>query len=124
MFCDIFSLYYAPLLKKFLNGQVDGLMVTEEFLLAFSIIMEIPMVMILLSAILQTRINKLLNIVFPSLLILLQIWSLSTGKNTLHYWFFSSIEIATCITIILLASKLKNDILTPYKLIYDDNRTL
>lgn len=105
IFCDVFSLYHSKFLNELLLGQVDGIEFTEPFLLNFAIIMEIPMLMIVLSVILKNKANRILNIIVGLLMIIIQIGSLATGTNSLHYIFFSCIEICTLIIIIYLSWK-------------------
>lgn len=103
MFCDIFTLMHSEDLKNLLNGKVGEMYVTQKFLLIFAIFMEIPMVMILLSRILPFKLNRVINIIAAVLLAIIQSWSLTVGEITLHYWFFSMVEIATCIGIFVVA---------------------
>lgn len=63
IYCDIFSLHHAESLKAFISGEVGGMKLTEEFLLTFAFIMQIPMAMIVLAKFLVFKINKYLNIV-------------------------------------------------------------
>jgi len=103
IFCDVFTLMYSEDLRKILTGNVDGTQISQQFLLGFAFIMQIPMLMILLSRLLRYTTCRILNIVFSVLLAIVQIWTLTSGGNTLHYWFFSIIEIATLISILFLA---------------------
>ena len=103
IFCDVFTLMHSEDLRNLLSGSVDGMQITQEFLLGFSFAMEIPMLMILLSRLLKFSLNRILNLIFGVLLAFIQIWSLTVGKTTLHYSFFSIIEITTCICIVWVA---------------------
>lgn len=105
IFCDVFTLMHSEDLKNILNGTVGDVQITQEFLLGFAVVMEIPMLMILLSRLLKYKPNRMLNLVFGVLLAVIQLWSLTVGNNTLHYKFFSVIEIATCIGIVWTAWK-------------------
>jgi uncharacterized membrane protein len=98
---------HAEDLRNILNGTIDGVDMNQEFLLSFAFIMELPMLMILLSRLLKENINRILNIVFGFFLLIIQAWSLTVGSVTLHYWFFSIIEIGTCASILLIAWKWK-----------------
>ncbi|PIB30701.1 hypothetical protein BFP77_03840 [Maribacter sp. 4U21] len=100
IFCDVFSLYLAETLKDLMSGKMGGIEFTQEFLLLFSMIMEIPILMIVLSKLLKPRINKWLNIIVGLMLLIVQVVSLITGENYKHYIFFSIIEIVTLIIII------------------------
>jgi uncharacterized membrane protein YhaH (DUF805 family) len=103
IFCDVFSLFHSETLNQLLSGTVDGIELDEKFLFIFSIIMEIPMLMILVSRLAKHRINRILNVVFPIVLIVIQVGSLTAGSNTMHYIFFSCVEIATLLVIMRVA---------------------
>lgn len=103
IFCDVFTLMHYKDLQQIITGTVDGMKLTEEFLFAFAVIMEIPMVMIVLSRLLPQILNRWLNIIAAAILALIQIGSLFTGSNSMHYIFFSSVEIVTALTIFVTA---------------------
>ena len=109
IFCDVFTLMHSEDLQQLLSGKIGDMEITQEFLLGFAIVMEIPMVMILLSRILPYRINRTLNISAGRVLTLIQAWSLTAGDLSMHYVFFSIIEIFTSVYIIWFAWKWKNE---------------
>ncbi|WP_256369380.1 DUF6326 family protein [uncultured Tenacibaculum sp.] len=96
-FCDVFSLMLSDYLQQILNGNVGEIIFTEKFLLTFALIMEIPMLMIILSKITFYKLNRLLNIIVGIMMLIIQIGSLAIGENSLHYIFFSTVEIITLI---------------------------
>jgi hypothetical protein len=100
IFCDVFTLMHADDLQQLLTGKVGGMEITESFLLTFAILMEIPMAMILISRITKYKTNRILNIIAGILLTMIQGWSLFVGKPTLHYIFFSLVEISTTFYIV------------------------
>lgn len=102
IYCDIFSLHHAESLKGFISGEIGGMKLTEEFLLGFAFIMQIPMAMIVLSRFLVFRINKYLNIVAAVITGSIQSYTVYMG-GTLHYIFFSIIEIGTAVSILYFA---------------------
>ena len=51
IFCDVFTLFHSESLKQLMTGEMGGMEINQEFLLAFSFLMELPMVMIVLSRI-------------------------------------------------------------------------
>ena len=106
IFCDIFTLHYAPILNLFLTGKVGDLELTQEFLLIFAFIVEISMLMIVLSKYLPYKMNRYFNIVTASFMALQQSATLTQGF-TLHYLFFSIIEVSATLTIVWLAIKWK-----------------
>ena len=68
---------------------------TEEFLLGAAIFMEIPFLLIILSRVLKYKANRLINIIAGSIMRVIQIMSLFVGTGpTLHYAFFSIVEIS------------------------------
>jgi hypothetical protein len=103
IFCDVFTLMYSEELRKILSGKIGEMEITQEFLLTFALIMEIPMLMIILSRVVKRKINRILNVVFSLLLIIVQAGSLTADDNSLHYIFFSIVEISTLIAIVWLA---------------------
>ena len=108
IFCDVFTLMYSEELKQILIGKVGEIEITQSFLLTFAVIMEIPMVMIFLSRILKFNINRVLNIIAGIILTIIQTGSLFAGTPSLHYIFFSIIEIATTLFIVWFALKWKD----------------
>ena len=108
IFCDIFTLFYSENLKQLISGAMGGMDITETFLFAFSVIMELPMLMIVMSRLLPYKFNRLANIAVGIFMTLVQTATLF-GDNMLHYVFFSIIEIATTIIIVWIAIRWKNE---------------
>ena len=108
IFCDIFTLFYSENLKQLMSGAMGGMDITETFLFAFSVIMELPMLMIVLSRLLPYKFNRLANIAVGIFMTLVQTATLF-GDNMLHYFFFSIIEITTTIIIVWIAIRWKNE---------------
>ena len=108
IFCDIFTLFYSENLKQLMSGAMGGMDITETFLFAFSVIMELPMLMIVLSRLLPYKFNRLANIAVGIFMTLVQTATLF-GDNMLHYVFFSIIEITTTIIILWIAIRWKNE---------------
>lgn len=107
IYCDVFTLHHADYLKAFLSGNVGGMKITEEFLLAFAFIMQIPMIMIVLSRLLTFTLNKYFNVVAGIITTSIQTYTVTMG-GTPHYMFFSLFEICTGLAIIYLAATWKN----------------
>ena len=102
-YCDILGLMDSSLLKQYLTGVVDGLELTERFLLMGAVLMEIPIAMILLSRILNYQVNRWANIVAASIKTIAMVMTMFVGIPSLYYMFFGTIEIATTIFIIYYA---------------------
>ena len=106
IYCDIFTLHHDPTLQQLMTGEAGGMVITEEFLLGFALIMEIPMAMILLSKVLAYRFNRYFNMGAAIITGSIQTTTVLMG-GTLHYLFFSGIEIATAMFILFTALKWK-----------------
>ena len=106
VYCDVFTLFYSEDLKNFLAGKVGDTVIDQNFLLIFSIILEIPILMILVTRILNHKFNRILNICAGFIMTLVQAGSLyGLLSPTKHFIFFSIIEISTTAIIVWLALK-------------------
>jgi len=76
--------------------------VTQEMMLVFAIIIEIPIAMIFLSWVLKDKTNRLANIIASAIYIPFVIVG---GVEYLHYYFFATIEIVCMALIIRYAWK-------------------
>ena len=95
IFCDVFTLFHSESLKQLMTGEMGGMKINQSFLLSFSILMEMPMVMIVLSRILSYKSNRLANIIVALIMTIVQAGTLFTADNTMHYIFFSIVEVGT-----------------------------
>jgi hypothetical protein len=102
---NIFTLMDSFYLKQFLAGMVNGVKVTQKFMLFAAIIGEIPFLMIVFSIILPFKINKLTNIVAGVATIMLLTYTIIFGTPTLTYMFFSTIQLLSVLSIIIIAAK-------------------
>lgn len=104
IFCDVFSLMNPALIQQMAaGGGVDGIDMTEDMLLGFAIIMELGLIMVLAARFLPRGLNRAANVGVGFGLVLLQIATLFVGTNTLHYLFFSAVEVATLALIVWTA---------------------
>ena len=113
LYCDVVTLMDPNMLKGFLAGNVGGVQVSQGFLLAAGVLVEIPMAMILLARFLGPRTNRWANIAAGSLMTAVQLASLFTKAPAPYYAFFSAVEIATTATIVWLAWRTAGDVLGP-----------
>jgi threonine/homoserine/homoserine lactone efflux protein len=94
------------LLTGYLAGNVDGLEVSQGFLLGAGVLVEIPIAMVLLSRVLKYRANRWANVAAGTVMTIVQLATLFlAGSPTMYYLFFSVIEIATTAYIFWLAWK-------------------
>jgi hypothetical protein len=103
LYCDLIGLMDANFLKGYLSGNINGMQITQGFLLGASILMEISIAMVLLSRILKYRANRFANIIAGTITTLVQTATLFIGPGTMYYLFFSILEIATTASIICIA---------------------
>jgi hypothetical protein len=104
LYCDLISNMEATVLKGLLDGQIEGIQFNQQFLLNSALLMEIPIVMVLLSRLLNFRANRWANIIAGSIMTIVQVGSLFFGTApTLHYIFYSIIEAGCTAVIVWLA---------------------
>ena len=104
MYGDIAGLMDSVLLNQYISGTVNGLHLTEGFLLGSVILMQIPISMILLSRVLRYRANRIANIVAATVMTVVQATTLFVGSGpTLYYAFSSAVEIGATAFIIWYA---------------------
>lgn len=107
LYCDIVGLMDSHVLKQFLAGRVEGMDISQGFLLGASVLMTIPISMVLLSRVLIFGINKRLNIVTGMIMTIVQCATLVSSPPTMYYLFFSILEISCTILIVGIAWKWK-----------------
>jgi hypothetical protein len=106
---DILSNMEPGTLQGYLSGNVGEITITQGFLLAGALMMEIPFVMIILSQVLKGVANRWANIIAGILLIVIEIGTMGFGTApTLHYLFYSAIVIVSNLFIIWYAWKRYN----------------
>ncbi len=103
LYCDVAQGMDANFLKQYLTGTVNGMEFNQGALLAAGILMEIPIVMVLLSRVLNYKTNRWANVIAGVIMTVVQTLTLFVGKPTLYYAFFSVIEIASTAAIVWLA---------------------
>jgi hypothetical protein len=92
-----------------LTGTLGSIQVTQSFLLAAAIFMEIPFAMIILSRVLKYRANRWVNIIAGVFMAASQVGTMNMGTPpTIHYLFYSTIEIACNLFIVWYAWKWAN----------------
>jgi hypothetical protein len=111
----MFNFLYADVIALFdytFNGKgsVGSIQFTQGLLLGFSIELEIPMAMIILSRILTYRANRWANIIvgaaFAAVTLLVQfVVPITSGTTTSYYLFFGAIEIIAIMFIVWYAWK-------------------
>ncbi len=108
---DILSNMEPGTLQGYLAGTVGEITITQGFLLAGALMMEIPFAMILLSQVLKGAANRWANIIAALLMIVIEVGTMGFGTTpSLHYLFYSVIVIACNLFIAWYAWKRSNPI--------------
>jgi hypothetical protein len=108
IYCDVLSNMEMPVLRMLLEGNIAGIPMTQGFLLLAGISLQIPFLMVVLSTLLPYRANRITSIAAAGLMIIIQSVSFFMGSdNTLHYVYFSVVEILGNVAIIVLALRWK-----------------
>lgn len=105
---DLFYTWEPDHLKGLLQGETDNGKTTPMSLVAASIFITIPSLMILLSIILKAKINRLLNIIVGglySMAVILVLALFSYPPIMYFFVFLSGIEIAITLLIVYVAWK-------------------
>jgi hypothetical protein len=102
-YCDLLSLMDSHYLRGYLSGDVDGIKITEGFLFAAGVMMEVPIAMILVSGLVSWRIARWCQVGAGAFMTVVQLGSLSMGTQSSYYWFFSVVEVAAAAAIAVTA---------------------
>jgi hypothetical protein len=107
IYADIFSLYRPGQIEKVISGQMGPFPVTQGSLLAASLLMMIPAIMVFLSLTLKPKVNRWANISLGVLYTFVNISNL-IGETWAFYIFFGLVEIALTFLIVGYAWKWRN----------------
>jgi hypothetical protein len=107
IYADIISLYKPGQVEEMVSGRMGPFPATQGSLLAASILMLIPAVMVFLSLALKPRVDRWANIVLGVLYTAVNIGNLA-GANWAYYIFFGIAEMAITLLIVGYAWKWRN----------------
>ena len=106
--CDLLSNMEMSVIRGLLEGNIAGIQMTQAFLLLAGVSIEIPILMSVLAALLPYKANRIVNISAGILMIIYQFGSFFVGSDiTIHYMFFSVVEILGNALIVVLACRWK-----------------
>ena len=104
MICaDILSFMNSGFLQELMTGYAGEVHITSSFLLLAAIFLEIPIVMVVLSRLLNDRVNRWANLIAGGITILFVVVGGSTAP---HYIFFATIEVVCLLIIMRFAWKI------------------
>ncbi|HSL70114.1 MAG TPA: DUF6326 family protein [Longimicrobiales bacterium] len=109
LYADVVTLMDSETLKMIMTGQVGSIRMTRGVLFGAAVLIETAIVMILLSRILEYRLNRWANIIAGAIHTAAVALSVVAGEGTpaLYYVFFAIIEIACTVFIIWYAWRWK-----------------
>jgi len=106
--CDVLSNMEMSVIRMLFDGNIAGIPMTQGFLLIAGVSLEIPFIMVVLATVLPYKANRILNMAAGILMIFYQLGSFFAGSDvTLHYMFFSAVEIIGNAVIFVLAFRWK-----------------
>ena len=104
----MFNMAFADILSFMLEwttGHTPEVQVSQGAMLAFAVLIEIPIAMILLSRVLKYRANRWANIIAAAITI---VFVIGGGSTHLHYIFFAAVEVLCMLLIAWYAWKWPN----------------
>lgn len=102
-FADILSFMLPGKLEEIMTGSAGAISVTQELMLVFAILIEIPIAMIILSRVLKYRVNRWVNSIACAIA---AVFVVAGGSTDLSYIFFAAVEIVCMVLIVRYAWKL------------------
>ena len=113
LYCDIISLMDPEMLKQYLAGSVNGMAFTPGFLFGAAILISIPILMVLVSRVLNYRANRWANIAAATFMTVVQTLTLFIGSPAPYYLYLSIIEITCTVLIVGYAWKWREPAVHP-----------
>ena len=113
LYCDIISLMDPEMLKQYLAGSVNGMAFTPGFLFGAAILISIPILMVLVSRVLNYRANRWANIAAATFMTVVQTLTLFIGSPAPYYLYLSIIEITCTVLIVGYAWKWREPAVQP-----------
>lgn len=105
LFKDFHDLFRPGMIDEMRDGVVNGIQVTEGIMLAGGVFVEIILVMILISALAGYRINRFVNLLWPSI----AVFFIAIGdKHDLDDYWFAAVKIVTLASIFVIAYRWRN----------------
>ena len=103
-YADVLGFYSPGNLAEILAGEIGGVPLTQEMLLAMAILMAIPIVMVLIPLILPAKVNRISNIIIGIVYIVV-LAAASVVAPTAYYLVFAGIELMCLVLIVWFAYK-------------------
>nr|WP_319250683.1 DUF6326 family protein [uncultured Celeribacter sp.] len=105
LLCYVFTLFHELEQSRSLSGPAIGIVLPESFLLMFSLLLEMGVIMLLLTRLGSVRVARTGTLICSVFYLVLQLLTLLTPDLTPHYIFFSGVHVATLTALIYTASR-------------------
>jgi hypothetical protein len=105
LYADVITLMDPQMLKMIMTGQVGAMRMTEGLLLGAALLVETAIAMVLLSRVLEYRLNRWANVIvgaIHTIAVTLSVF-VGGGRPTVYYMFFATIEVACTVFIMWCA---------------------
>jgi hypothetical protein len=102
IYCDIMSLFRPGQIGKMVGGKIGFMDVSQSSLFSASLLMAIPALMILMSAIAPARLCRILNLLAGAAYFLVNIGNL-VGETWAYYFLFGLLETGMVVFIFVLS---------------------
>ncbi len=83
---DVFSFWQPGHVAELIEGQLEGVVFTQEILFGAAILMALPSIMVFLSLTLKAKLNRLVNIIVGIFHIIVLVGSLFVGGGIWAYY--------------------------------------
>lgn len=105
IYADILGFYSPGVIEKVVSGEIEGIQITQGFLLGMAIWMAIPSVMVILSLTMKAKASRLLNIIAGLVSLLALAATFFVGEFSARYTFQAVIEAVLIVSIVWSAWK-------------------
>jgi hypothetical protein len=99
---DIFGFFAPGNIEEIVAGEINGIEITEGFLLAVSVYIAIASAMVFLTLVLRPTVARWTNVVL-AILFIVSIVAAAIGETSAYYLFLSAAEIAALLLIVRYA---------------------
>jgi hypothetical protein len=98
----------SDIIEGIIAGELEGIQITQEMLVASAILMLIPILMIFLSLALKPKANRWINIILGIVYVAINLSTmLTTGGAWVYYYVFAVVEVVFSALIVWYAWRWK-----------------
>jgi hypothetical protein len=102
LYADFFSLFRQGVIEDLIRGEVWVFDITQTYLVAVSVMMSIPALMVFFSAVLTPVWNRRLNLGVAAAFVLIALGALA-GESYVYYFYFTALELGLLAAIVRMS---------------------